>query len=936
MKKYFFLLVILCLINNLTFSQNGSDLKTPLKLDPLVRTGKLPNGMMYFIRKNTKPEKRAELRLAVNAGSMEENDDQQGLAHFCEHMCFNGTKNFKKSELVDYLESIGTKFGPHLNAYTSFDETVYMLQLPTDKEDVLIKGFQILEDWAHNVSFENEEIDKERGVVTEEWRLGKGAEERMRNKYFPILFKDSRYATRLPIGKPEILKNCKYETLKQFYNDWYRPDLMAVIAVGDFDVDKVEKLIKEKFSTVPSKQNAKKPELYPVPDHKEMLIAKATDKEAAYTMVQVMYKHPVKKIVTLEDYRTSLIENLYTGMLNERYEEIRQQANTPFSFAGCYFGGLVRSKDAYTTYAYLSSDKNVEAGLKIIAEENEKATRFGFTATEFERQKKEVLKQNETSYLEKDKTESNRIVSEYVYYFLTGSPSPGIEFEYNATKKLLAGITLDEVNKEGKKFKNANNENCVIVITAPEKEGLELPSDDKIKSIFSEVSKSNIKAYVDNVVSKPLMAKEPVTGKITDEKQISELGITQLKLSNGVTVLLKSTDFKNDEILFSASSFGGTSLCSDQDAISGGFGGFIIGQSGVGDFDNISLQKSLSGKKVRVFPYISGTTENMQGNSSPEDLETLMQLINLYFTQPRKDTTAFASLIQQQMGFMQNRAASPEAAFQDTIQVTMAQYHYRARPFTPELLKEVNLDKAYSIYKDRYSDASDFMFCFVGSFDMNKMKSLLEKYIASLPATNRKESWKDIGMKAPKGVISKTVVKGSEPKSSVSIRFFGDMQYNAKNRISVQMLCQLLSIKLREVLREEKGGTYGVQVYPNLEKYPKETYVVNINFGCGPDKLDELTKAAMDVIDNVKKNGCDDKDLTKIKETARVEREVNLKENRYWLQVIGLKYTAGENLLEMNESQKIIDALKSDDLKNAANQYLNTDRFATFKLIPAK
>jgi zinc protease len=936
MKKHILFLIAFCLTIGLTFAQKPLDLKVPLKLDPSVRTGKLSNGMTYFIRKNTKPEKRAELRLAVNAGSMEENDDQQGLAHFCEHMCFNGTKNFKKSELVDYLESIGTKFGPHLNAYTSFDETVYMLQLPTDKEDVLIKGFQILEDWAHNVSFENDEIDKERGVVTEEWRLGKGANERMRNKYFPILFKDSRYATRLPIGKPEILKNCKYETLKQFYNDWYRPDLMAIIAVGDFDVDKVEKLIKEKFSSIPAKQNPRKLESYSLPDHKEMLIAKATDKEAAYTMVQVMYKHPARKIITIEDYRTSLIENLYTGMLNERYEEIRQQANTPFSFAGCYYGDVVRTKEAYTTYAYLSSDKNIEAGLKIIAEENERASRFGFTATEFERQKKNVLKQNETSYLERDKTESSRLIGEYVYYFLSGSPATGMEFEYNITKKLLEGITLDEVNKEGKKFKTPNNENSVVVITAPEKEGVELPGDEKIKAIFSEVGKSNIKAYVDNVISKPLMAKEPVAGKITEEKQIKELDITELKLSNGVKVFLKATDFKNDEILFSAASFGGTSLCSDQDAISGGFGGYVIGQSGVGEFDKISLQKSLSGKNVSVFPYISTTTENMQGESSPDDLETLMQLIHLYFTQPRKDTTAFASLIQQQMGFMQNRAASPEAAFQDTIQVTMAQYHYRARPFTPEMLKEINLDKAYSIYKDRFSDAGDFMFCFVGSFDMNKMKPLLEKYIASLPATNRKETWKDNGFKKPKGIVQKTVKRGSEPKGSVNIRFYGAVEYNMKNRIATQMLCQLLSIKLREVLREEKGGTYGVQVYPIVEKYPKETYVININFGCGPEKLEELTKATMDVIDNVKKNGCSDKDLTKLKETSRVEREVNLKENRYWLQAIGIKYSAGEDFLELNEYPKIVEGLKSEDLKNAANQYLNTNEFATFKLFPEK
>jgi zinc protease len=927
--------IILVLFASAVYGQ-AVDLKATLKLDPNVRTGKLSNGMTYYIRKNAKPEKRAELRLAVNAGSMQENDDQQGLAHFCEHMCFNGTKNFKKSELVDYLESIGTKFGPHLNAYTSFDETVYMLQLPTDKEDILMKGFQILEDWAHNVSFENEEVDKERGVVTEEWRLGQGADERMRNKYFPILFKDSRYATRLPIGKPDILKNAKYETLKQFYSDWYRPDLMAVVAVGDFDLDKIEKLIKEKFSAIPAKQNPKKIEKYPVPDHKEMLIAKASDKEAAYTMVQVMYKHPESKIKTVEDFRNSLIENLYTGMLNARYDEIRQQANTPFAFAGCYFGGLVRTKESYSTFGYLTSDKNIEAALKIIAEENERAMKYGFTATELEREKKKSLKENEVSYNERDKTESNRHVSELVYHFLTESPVPGIEFEYDITKKLMEGITLAEVNKVGKRLKTPNNENCVVVITAPDKEGVALPSDEKVKAIFNEAAKGNLKAYEDIVVNKPLMSNMPAAGKITEEKQIKELGITELKLSNGIKVYLKPTDFKNDEIKFSAFSPGGVSLYPDKDASSGSFGAYIIGQSGIGDFDNITLQKYLSGKNVQLYPSISETGENWFGETTPDDLETMMQMLHLYFTKPRKDSTAYASLIAQQMGFMQNRALDPQSAFQDTIQVTMSCYHPRAKPWTPERLKEIDLNRAYEIYKDRFSDAGDFTFAFVGNFKVDAMKTMLEKYVASLPTKNRKETWKDLGYKTPKGIIHKTVKKGTEPKSSVNLRFYGDFEYNFVHRTDLKVLSQLLSIKLREVLREEKGGTYGVQVYPYSTKIPKQQFNFMINFGCGPDKVEELTKATMEEIEKIKKEGCNEKDLVKIKETLKRERETSLKENDWWLQAIELKTEAGENLLEINDFDKYVENLKGEDFKKFATQYLNTKEFSTFKLFPEK
>jgi len=934
MKKLFLLGV---LIAGFAFSLAGQVNLNPeakLPLDPNVRTGKLTNGMTYFIRKNGKPENRAELRLAVNAGSMEENDDQQGLAHFCEHMAFNGTKNFKKNELVDYLESIGTKFGAHLNAYTSFDETVYMLQLPTDKEEVLMKGLQILEDWAHNVSFDNAEIDKERGVVMEEWRLGQGANERMRNKYWPVIFKDSRYALRLPIGKPEIIKGCKYETLKQFYNDWYRPELMAVIAVGDFDPDKMEKIIKEKFSAIKPKPNSKKLQEYPVPDNKEILIGKATDKEATASVIQVMYKHPVEKMLTVNDYRKDLIIDLYTGMLNARYDEIRQQPNTPFAFAGCYYGSSVRTKDNYSTYAYASSDKNIDKALETVVEENERVKRYGFTATELERHKKTMLRQFETSFNEKDKTESGDYISQYVYYFLEGEPAPGIEFEYELVKKFIGEIKLEEVNGLSKKF-ITNGENCVVVITAPDKPGVELPSDEKIKSVFSTIQKSDIKPYVDNVIDKPLISKEPVPGKVIEEKQVKEFGITEWVLSNGLKVVLKSTDFKNDEILFSAHSFGGSGLYPDKDALSAGYSGYIIDQSGLGEFDNVSLEKALSGKIFEVFPYIGDLAEGMQGSASPQDLESLLQLIHLYFTAPRKDASAFEAVMQQQIGFLQNRSASPESAWQDTMQVTMAQYHPRAKPMSMERLKEIELDKAFTIFKERFSSGGDFTFFFVGNFEMDKMKSLVEKYLGSLPS-GKKETWKDLGINSPKGVIQKTVKRGSEPKSMVNFRFTGDFDYNSQNRISLLALLKLVNIKLREILREEKGGTYGVSAYPYIEKLPKPRYDLSISFGCAPDKLDELTKATLEQLEKLKTDGCNEKDLQKIKETLKREREVQLKENRFWLSVISQGYVNGEPILPPADFNKYVDGLKGEDFKKLAAQYFNMNNFATFKLVPEK
>jgi zinc protease len=936
MKNKHFLSLFLCLALLGRFNaQINLDLKAPLPKDPDVRMGTLSNGMKYFIRKNGKPENRAELRLAVNVGSMQENEDQQGLAHFCEHMAFNGTATFPKSALVDYLESVGTKFGADLNAYTSFDETVYMLKIPTDKEDILLKGFQVLEDWSHNVSFDDVEIDKERGVVTEEWRIGQGANERMRAKYFPIMFKDSRYAIRLPIGKPEILKNCKHETLKQFYKDWYRPDLMAVIAVGDFDINKIEKLIKDKFSGIAVKPDARKLTVYAVPENKEMLIAGATDKEASYTSLQIIYKHPVVKINTIADYRTSLVGALYSGMLNNRLDEIRQQANTPFLFASANDDNMVRTIASFGVFAVLSSDKNIEQGLQTIATENERARKFGFTSTELERQKKSLLRQFESEYTEREKTESMKYIDDYVYNFLADQPMPGTAFKMEAAKKFLEGISLEEVNKLSEKL-ISKGENCIVVITAPEKEGFTLPSDARIKEIFSDVQKSDVKPYQDNMIGMPLLATSPIPGKVVAVKQVPQLGLSVLKLSNGITVLLKPTTFKNDEILFKASRFGGSSLYPDKDALSAGFGSYGIGQSGVGGFDNIMLQKYLSGKIVEINPSISTIEEGFQGSASPQDVETLLQLIYLSFTQPRKDSVAFGALMQQQMGFIENRSASPEAALADTIQVTMGSYHKRSQPLTPERMKEINLNRAFAIYKERFGDANEFMFCFVGSFTLESIQPLLEKYIASLPSSSKKESWKDIGMKAPKGVIKKTVIRGTEPKSQVTMRFTGEFNYTLKNRSDLSALMKLVDIKLRETLREDKGGTYGVRVNARTEHYPKSTYDITINFGCAPENVDDLTNAAYEEIAKIVKAGCEDQNLMKIKETLRREREDNLKENRFWLNTMSACFMNNEDFLQLNDFNKYVDNLKGDEFKNLASTYFNLKNEAYFVLLPTK
>ena len=929
-----FLLVIAIL--PLLVNAQSDDLSKPIPNDTAIRMGTLPNGMKYYIRRNVKPEHRVELRLAVNAGSVLENDDQQGLAHFNEHMAFNGTKHFQHSEVVNFLELSGVKFGADLNAYTSFDETVYMMQVPSDSEHILNKGLQIMEDWAHNLSFDSVEIDKERGVVISERRLGLGAFQRMQAQYWPILFQGSRYAERIPIGKLDILENSKHSTLKQFYADWYRPELMAVIIVGDIDVDKMEKKVKEQFGAIPSKQNPRPREYYPVPDNKSLLIAKATDKEDPYNIIQVIYKHAKQHDHTLADMRRDMIYQLFQGMLNNRLQELQKQANSPFLFAGVSIDGLVRTKDAYTAEAVVS-DQGMSAGLNALLTEDERVKRYGFTSTELERQKTELLRQLEKMVKEKDKTESKNYVDEYVDDYLQGDAIPSYEYDYEFFKKYLPGVTLDDVNKVATEYITPNGENAVIVIQAPSKDSAFIPSDDSIRYMFDNIKKKELKPYVDKVSDKPLMANKPAPGKVVSTKEIKELGLTEWTLSNGIKVVLKPTDFKNDEIVFNSYRWGGTSLYPNSDYMSASHAGSIEDESGLGGFSSTSLEKKLSGKIVGVTPSISEISEGLSGSCSPQDIETEFQLTNMYFTAPRKDDTAFDAFMLQQKGLIENRSLDPNSTFSDTVSYTLASYNYRRRPVSINTLNEINLDRAFQIYKERFSDATGYTFFYVGNFKLDQIKPLVEMYLGSLPTTSTTPAWKDVNVVTPKGVISKTVYKGKEPKSTVEIVFSGPFEYNRKNRYDMQVLSQLLSIKLREQLREEMSGTYGVFAGGNGTHYPKQEYKFYIYFGCAPERVQELTDAAYKEIDSVKTMGCNSVNLNKIKETMKRQREVDLKTNNFWLRALVQFYQDGEDPKEsLDFYTKYLDSLTGDDFKRIATQYLNMSNYAKFVLMPEK
>ncbi|MGH1363486.1 MAG: M16 family metallopeptidase [Calditrichia bacterium] len=903
-----------------------------LPVDNNVIIGKLDNGLTYYIRKNTEPENRAELRLAVDAGSMMEDPKQLGLAHFVEHMAFNGTENFEKQELIDYVESIGVRFGPHLNAYTSFDETVYMLQVPTDSAGMLDTGIQILEEWAHRVSFTDEEIDKERGVVVEEWRTGRGAGMRMLDKQLPVLFKDSRYAERLPIGKKEILETFDYETLRSFYRDWYRPELMAVIVVGDVDVAAVEAQIKQRFSTIPaSTADVRERKSYEVPGHAEPLYSIATDPEAQRNSVSILYKRPVSEQNNEEAYRRSLVGSLFLGMFNNRLYELTQQPEPPY--LGAYAGesNFIRAKN-FAQLGAVVKDGQIESGLKTLLIEAERAKRFGFTATELEREKTSLMRGIEQAYREKSKTKSRNYASEYIRNFLEDEPIPGIDFEYELYQKFVPGITLEEINTLVGKW--LTDENRVVLVDAPEKEGLTAPTEAGLQNAFATATQSDITAYVDQVSNDPLVAEVPEPGTILSETMNEEVGTTTWKLSNGITVVLKPTDFKNDQVLFNAYSTGGHSLVDDRDFISASYATQIVEQGGIGNFSLIELQKKLTGKVVNVSPYIRELNEGISGSASPEDLETMFQLIHLYITSPRRDEQSYEAYRAQISAYLQNYDANPANAFRDTIRTTMAQNHFRARPISQSHLDEMNLDRSLAIYKDRFADTDDFTFIFVGNIDPVSLKPLVSTYIATLPTTPREETWADVGMLNPEGIIKKTVYRGIEPKSQVRITFTGPLQWNIKNRFELNMMTAVLRIKLREALREDKGGTYGVGVSARRSHFPRSEYSLNIGFGCDPERVDELITTVFDELKALQKSQVDDIYMQKVKETRRRGWETDVKENRFWLNSLSFYLEEGEDPAQIINLPTLIEGVTKETIQSAAQQYIDLKNYVQIVLKP--
>ena len=936
MSKVFFKTWIICLLfvgitTAQTVEKEAKQNSIPegeIPVDPNVKIGKLDNGLTYYIRNNGKPADKVELRLVVNAGSILENDKQQGLAHFMEHMNFNGTKNFQKNELVDYLQSIGVKFGADLNAYTSFDETVYILPIPSDDPEKLDKGFQILEDWAHNTTLTEEAIDGERGVVLEEYRLGLGPDKRMLQEYLPKMLYGSKYAERMPIGKKEILENFDYETLRDFYKDWYRPDLMAVVAVGDLDVATLEKKIKQHFGGIKKSKSPKDRESFNLPNHKETFVTVATDKEAPFSRVQIMYKDTFEKPVakTAKDYKDLVIRGLFSTMINNRLEELRNSANPPFVFGFSYYGGTyARDKNAYQSIANTSETGQLD-GLRALLEENERVKRFGFQEGEFERAKKEVLAQMETAYKNSDKMESGNIVGEYINNFLEEEPIPGIAWEFNYYKQALPKIQLSEINGLINKF--IHDDNRVIILTGPDKEGLEPVKESEVLALLDEVKSEDIQAYEDASIRSDLVENLPPSGVITKEETNAELGFTTLTLSNGAKVTYKITDFKNDEVLFSAYSPGGTSLYSDEDYMATAFANSGLAEAGIGGLSKNDLAKMMSGKIVNVSPYISNIFEGFRGQAAPKDLETLFQTVYLYFTNLNKDEEAYNSFISKQKSFLGNLMANPNFYYQNEIGKVRNEGNPRYTGFpTPEKMDEADYDLAYSKYQERFADAGDFHFYFVGNVDEAKLKEFAKKYIAGLPTTNSNEKWNPTTFREKDEYQKIVVNKGTDPKSQVQIVWEEETTWDPEEALELDALGEVLTIKLIEQLREEIGGVYGVGANGSLSKITYANATFRISFPCGPENVDKLIKASLAEVEKIKENGPTEKDLAKVKETYLQARKDELQQNEFWLNTLQNSDQQDRDINKLVNFEDKIKALTAKSIQDVANKYLDENYF---------
>ena len=896
----------------------------PIPTDPNVRIGKLENGLTYYIRHNELPEERADFYIAQKVGSILEEENQRGLAHFLEHMCFNGTTNFPGKGIINWLETIGVRFGENLNAYTSIDETVYNINnVPVIRDGIVDSCLLILHDWANDLTLAEAEIDNERGVIHEEWRTGQGAMMRMYEQALPKAFEGSKYGHRLPIGTIEVIDNFPYQALRDYYETWYRPDQQGIVVVGDIDVDKVEAKIKELFSPIQMPANAPERKYEQVPDNKEPIITIAKDKEQPSTIIYIWHKHPATPNEAkgnigylVQNYMFSMI----SSMMHARLEELRQSANPPFIQAASGDSDFLLAK---TTEAFVgmavSKDDGIPTALSTLVREIERARKFGFTASEYARAKADYLLMLESAYKERDKMKNNQYVQEYIRHFIDNEPIPGIETEYALMNQLAPNIPVEAINSILPQL--IKDENIVINIFGPDKEGMVYPTEAEILDILNKTKAEEITAYVDKVSDEPLMKEAPKAGKIVKTEE-GPFGSTALTLSNGVRVVLKTTDFKADEIRMRAFSPGGTSVFGTKEALQLKMLNSVAGLGGLGNFSNVDLEKVLAGKKATIGASVSGLSEGLNGSCSPKDLETLLQLAYLSFTAPRMDEEAFESFKQRTKASLANQEANPMTALTDTLQMEMYGDHPLAGRVKAEMIDQLDYNRIMEMYKDRFKEAGDFTFLFVGNINLEEAKPLIETYLGGLPTINRKENYQDIQLNIRKGTHKNLFEKQMEtPKATVLNIISGNCEYNLKNDLLMTMLSQTMSMVYLETVREKEGASYGVSAFGQLSRGIKDEALFQIYFDTDPAKREKMEQIVMSELQKVAQEGPRPEHLAKVKEFLLKKHIEDAKENSYWLGQLNNYYWYKTDM--NTDYEKLVNNLTAEDVKNFTKALLD-------------
>lgn len=918
MKKLFALLSFSCLlgIQGILAQVNLQD---PLPQDPNVVVGKLPNGITYYLRHNEEPKNRASFYIIRNAGSLLENDVQDGLAHFLEHMAFQGTKNFPGKGIITTLEKYGVAFGRNINAYTAHNETVYNLSsVPTNDPSLLDTCVLILHDWSYYLTLDDQEIDNERGVISEEWRTRRTSGFRMQKQMFPVLFKGSQYAIRDVIGSLDVIKNFKYQTIKDFYHKWYRTDLEAIAIVGDFDIKEMEQRVKDIMSKVPAIENPTPRPFFEIPSHDEIYYCLATDKEAqssSISITTVLPEAPAAERNTHAYLKDNIVSSFYNSMISSRISEIMQQANPPFLGGNIGYGGFVRGYNSYNVSTTAKPNQE-DIALESILTENERVKRFGFTTTELERVKTNMLVGLESAYKEKDKTDNESYIQEMQNHFLEQSPMIDFEYYYQFAKQIIPTITIEEVNAKAKEWNT--DKNRTIVVSGPSEDAKHLTREE-VLAIMDKVSKADIQPYQDAVNNASLINEELTGSKVVKTKRLPEFNAVEWTLGNGAKVVFRKADYDKDAVSLSSYSKGGTSLYDIDMLPSAANAASFTRNFGVGEFDAITLKKLLTGKMASCSASIGGMSEAVSGSSTPKDFETMLQLLYLRFEKPRFDQEVFESIMNRNRAMLPNMLKNPQKIMQDSMQQIMTNYNPRSLIYNEKYLDQISLEKIEQVYRDRIKDASDFTFFIVGNIDEDVVKPLVEKYIGSLKSENRKETWRDNQVRGPKGKTVKEIELALEtPKSTVITNFSKDMKYSIYHNICNNILQGILDLRYTENIREKEGGTYGVGVEAGSIREPYSNYSMTMSFDCDPAKANHLKSLIYAEIDKIMKEAPTQEEMNKIISNMKKNREQSKNHNGYWMNVIYGYYVNGVNSNDPKNFDNIINKLTPKDIQKFA------------------